>query len=214
MSLEKKINLRPSEDVLKVVRKHGVVYLWQYLLGFGLMIVTAFFIFWLIGKGWWGYLLLVMGMLLGVLMIVRAWFFSYYNITVVTTERLVDISRAGLFREVLSPIGYLDIQDVFVEKRGVWAGMFNFGNIIVKTKNDQVVILIEKAPTPHLLVDMVLTARETYRQNRRVANKEVIYKNFVKILPELSEAELCEIQDLIETQLASLDAGTDNSDVL
>ena len=109
----------------------------------------------------------------------------------------------------MSPVGHLDIQDVFVEKRGIWASIFNYGNVIVRSKNNQTVLCLEHVPEPHRVADAILSAREKHRQNRRLASHQAVYNSFVKILPELSEAELCEVQDLANDQLAKLDAGDD-----
>ena len=66
MSIEKKINLHSAEEVIQVVRRHGVVYFWHYLLGLGIMIVKSFLMFWLFAQGWWGYAVFIAGMILGI----------------------------------------------------------------------------------------------------------------------------------------------------
>ena len=209
MSIEKKINLHSAEEVIQVVRRHGVVYFWHYLLGLGIMIVKSFLMFWLFAQGWWGYAVFIAGMILGIFIIARAWFHHRQNLAVITSERVVDVHRPGWFSEAVSPVGHLDIQDVFVEKRGIWASIFNYGNVIVRSKNNQTVLCLEHVPEPHRVADAILSAREKHRQNRRLASHQAVYNSFVKILPELSEAELCEVQDLANDQLAKLDAGDD-----
>lgn len=214
MSLEKKLNLHAAEEVLQVVRRHGATYFWHYFFGFSIMTTKSFLMFWLFHQGWWGYAVFAGGMALGIAIIVRAMFHRRNNVAVITSERVVDISRPSFFSEIVSPVGYLDVQDVFVEKKGIFASLFNYGNVLVRTKNDQTFLCIERVSDPHRLADVILTARDKHRQKRRVANHDVIYKSFIKIVSELSEAELCEVQDLITEQLAQIDAGEEARDVV
>ncbi len=214
MSLAKKINLRAGEDIVEVVRPYSLASLWLYFLGLAFLLASAFFMFWLISQGWWGYVVLGLGFLVGVWIIIRTWFFNRSNYLVVTSDRVVDVTRLGWFEEIISTAGYLDIKDAFIHKRGIFANIFNYGTITIESKSQQVVLELEKVHHPAQVQSLVMTQAEKYRLQRRVVNQESIFHNFLKIIPDLSESELIEVQDLIVEQLEERGNDTEGEDVI
>ncbi|MFA7653704.1 MAG: hypothetical protein WCX97_01515 [Candidatus Magasanikbacteria bacterium] len=202
MSLASKIHLRSEERMVIVIRRHGLVYGWKYLLGLGMLFASAFFASWLLAQNWWGQMLLVVGLVVGLLVIFLVWFFNYTNVLVVTDERVVDIVRPGLFEEYLTTIGFFDIKDIFVSRRGVLSTLFGCGRVTIATKSGELMIETDIIARPQSVVNTILETRDDYRQKRRVGTNEAIYKNFIKIIPELSEEELCEVKDLVDVRLS------------
>jgi len=204
MSLASKIHLRPEEKIIAVVRRYGLVYYWKYLFGLGIMFASAFFMFWLITQGVLGYALFILGLVVGLLIILLTWFFNHANVLLVTSERVVDVARTGLFEEYLTTIGFFDIKDIFATRRGIAGTIFSYGNVTIAAKGGELVIETDPVKRPQAVVNIILEAREDYRQKRRIGTNEAIYKNFIKLISELSEEELCEVKDLVDARLTGL----------
>ncbi len=168
------------------------------------MFASAFFLFWLITQGILGYVIFILGLITGLFAIFLTWFFNHANVLVVTNERVVDIARTGLFEEYLTTIGFFDIKDIFATRRGILAALFGSGQVTISAKGGEIMIETDPIKRPQAVVNVILEAREEYRQKRRVGTNEAIYKNFIKIISDLPEEELCEVKDLIDARLTGL----------
>lgn len=204
MSLAKKINLRKDEEIILVVKAFFFTYIWLYLFGFLFMGVTSFFMFWLFANGVWGYVVYGLGMILGLYVIFRTWYFSSKNFSVITTERLVDVNRIGWFDEYLSTIHFGDILDVYVRKQGLWSNLLNFGSVFIETPELEPLRLVN-IKSPQRVLELVLEYKNNLVNKKNLQSQESIYKAFVKNIPYMDEAQLCEVRDLIDTQLDLID---------
>lgn len=201
MSLAKKIHLRSGEAIVEVVRRYQLTLVWQYLIGGAIIFLVSFFLFWLLSKGWPGRILLGVGIFLGIFVIFRAWFFWRRNIFVITTDRLVDISRATWFEEIISTVGFMDLKDIFAVKKGLLPGIFNYGSLVVEAKGENVVLEIPRVRNPERILADIIQKLEDYRQKRKVGSREAIYNGFLDLIPELSEEDLRAVRALIDVEL-------------
>lgn len=205
MSLAKKINLKPEERIIAIVRPYIIAYGWKYFVGLAFLFVSSFFMFRLFFYGWWGYIVYGLGMFLGVYIIFRAWFMANKNVLVITGERVADIHRLGWWDEIISSVNYLDVKDVAMRKRGVSQNLFDFGGLAIQTKSRQFILEIINIRHPQKIQTLLADAAQQYRQDRKVADTRVIYDNFIKIIPDLPDAELAYAQKLIQEQMATVD---------
>lgn len=203
MSIAKKIHLKDDEKIISVIAPHVVAYAWKYLLGLVFLFASSFFMFRLFFYGWWGNIIYGTGMFLGVYIILRTWFLNHVNVLVITSDRVVDIHRLGWFDEIISSVSYLDVKDIVVRKRGIAQSLFNFGGIAIQTKSQQFVLEILNIASPSKTQLLLSDISQQYKQNIKVANMKVIYNNFIKIIPDLPDSDLAEVQRLIDEQLGA-----------
>jgi hypothetical protein len=203
MSLAKKINLKEDEKIVSVITPHIASYILKYLSGLAFLFVFSFFMFHLFFYGWWGKFVYGLGMFCGVYIILHTWLINHSNVLVVTSERVVDIHRLGWFDEIISSVSYLDIKDVAVRKTGIAQSLFNFGGIAIATKSQQFVLEILNISNPAKHQLLLADISQQYKQDVKVANMQVIYNNFVKIIPDLPDGDLAEVARLIEEQIGS-----------
>ena len=204
MSLEKKIQLHPNEEINLIVRRSGAVFLWRYILGFGILFATAFYLFWLLAQGWWGTVIVGLGSLIGVYIIFHAWFFWKSNMLVVTDERVVDVSRLGWFEELISTAAYSDIKDIYLHRKGLFANIFRYATLVIESKSQRALLELPAVSQPEKVLALVLDKNEQYESRKGLMKKQAVYDRFLQIVPELSEAELCEVLDLVDLRLANL----------
>jgi len=76
-------------------------------------------------------------------------FFSwYFNVYIVTDERIVDIDFYNLIYKEVSDANIDKIQDVTVQAGGAVMALFNYGNVFVQTAAEVPNIEFEKVPKP------------------------------------------------------------------
>ena len=197
MSISKKIHLREDEEILEVLRRYPLTYLYTYFFGFVLMVVATFFITWLFGQGWWGMILYGLAVFCGLYLIFQTWYFAHVNMLVITNERVVDIARVSLLDEVVSSVGFADIVDISFRKRGLCPNLFNYGDLHLQTKSNQFVLEVSKIHQPQKIVNYLMEQIEYYRDGKGELVVEEIYNKFLKIIPELTDEELAYVDDLI-----------------
>lgn len=204
MSIEKKIQLRPDEEIDLVVRRSGAIFAWRYVLGFAFLFATAFYLFWLLSQGWWGMALVGLGFLIGAYIIFHAWFFWKNNMLVVTSERVIDVNRLGWFEELISAAVYSDIKDIYLHKKGVFASIFNYATVVIESKSQRALLELPAVSEPEKVLALILDRNDQFESRRGLLKKEAVYKRFLEIVPELLEEELCEVLDLVDLRLANI----------
>jgi len=205
MSLTKKINLRNGEEIVSVIKAFYFTYFWLYLLGFLFMGVASFLMIWLFAQGTWGYAVFALIMLIGLYIIFHTWYFVHKNFSVITTERLVEVNRVGWFDEYISVIHFNDIFDVYIRKQGLWSNLLNYGSITIETDDEQNPLTLNSIKSPQTVLDLILEHKNNFVNTKNLRDQEVVYKAFLNIIPDLDEAQLCEIHDLVDEQLKLID---------
>ncbi|MEK7131644.1 MAG: hypothetical protein AAB797_02845 [Patescibacteria group bacterium] len=200
MSLAKKIHLKDDEKIITIITPYILAYAWKYLFGLVFLFASSFFMFRLFFYGWWGNIVYGLGMFLGVYIIFRIWFVNHANVLVATSDRVVDIHRLGWFDEIISSVSYLDIKDVAVRKKGIAQSLFNFGGIAIQTKSQQFILEILNIKSPAKIQLLLSDISQQYKQDIKVANTRVVYNNFIKIIPDLTDGDLKEAARLINEQ--------------
>lgn len=156
-------NQEKGEAVVLFLRQHFVVNLgWIVMVMLGLLIQAFFPLFppyaalpgsyqVLITMMWY---LLVFGFALGKLM---GWFF---NIFILTDERVVDVDFVNLFMRRISVTKIEEIQDVSAATAGALGTLFHFGKVTIQTAGEIPEFEFENVPNPdrvsaiiHTLID-------------------------------------------------------------
>ena len=205
MSLQKKIHLREDERVVQTIHAYPLTNLWKYAVGLVFLGASAFFAFWLTAQELWGYIALAFGLTLGVYVILKTWFFNHHNFLVITSERVVDIHRASWFEENVSSISYVDIKDVVIRRRGVPANIFNYGSVIVETKDKFYFLEAHRVREPHKVQNTILELESEFKSSLNLKNNEAVFAEFLKIIPFIGEGDLLIADKKIHDQLDYLD---------
>jgi len=86
--------------------------------------------------------LFVMGVSLSKFM---AWFFNIY---IVTDERIIDIDFVNIFYRVMSTAKIDEIQDLSIIQSGVWETFFNYGKVEIQTAAEVTQFEFGRVPHP------------------------------------------------------------------
>ncbi len=140
-----------GEEVILFLRQHFIVNVpWIVMVLVALVIQALFPIFppyaalpvnyqFVITAMWY---LLVSGFALGKLM---AWFF---NIFILTDERVIDVDFVNLFLRKISITKIDDIQDVSATTSGAAGTLFGFGDVVIQTAGEIPEFEMDNVPNP------------------------------------------------------------------
>lgn len=62
-----------------------------------------------------------------------SWINYYYNIVIITSQRLINISQEGLLSRKTSELNFAEIENVSADVNGLLQSWFNFGLLVVET---------------------------------------------------------------------------------
>lgn len=98
------------------------------------------FVFWYIGT--FGYILL-------------NFLFWFYNVNIVTTERIVDVDFIYLLYNEISSTVIENIEDVTYKRAGLFGSIFDFGNVFVQTAGTKPNIEFLTVPRPSEIASII-----------------------------------------------------------
>jgi hypothetical protein len=167
--------LQDNEQVIAVSRKHWI-YLWPrtaflVLLAIVPVIVAAVLmsktagmdgtggkVFWVVALvylAYWG---------------IRAWlnWYRYHNdIWVVTNQRIIDSTKTNPFSLKISTADLVNVQDMTVERSGIFRTMLNYGDVICQTAADVQEFRLVGIPDPQAVQLLVDKERDRERMRGR-----------------------------------------------
>lgn len=80
------------------------------------------------------------------------WFF---NIFILTDERLIDVDYENLFYRVVSDTKTEKVQDVNSMMSGVWQTFFNYGDVVIQTAGELPQFTFQNIPHPDLVAKYI-----------------------------------------------------------
>lgn len=96
--------------------------------------------------GWW---------LLIVAFVFENFLLWFYNIYIVTDERIIDVDFYHLLYKVISDAKIDKIQDVSYKQSGIIEALFNYGDILIQTAAEKTQFVFEKIPNPDKVVSII-----------------------------------------------------------
>ena len=69
---------------------------------------------------------------------------------------MVDIEQKSLFGRTVAEVDLYQIQDATSEVNGIFASMFNYGNVHVQTAGSIPNFILHNVPNPHVLRQQIL----------------------------------------------------------
>jgi len=169
--------LQDDESILLFARRHWLFFYSRLAMmvlaglvgtiGGVILVLSTFGFDGLLGKGT-ALLLLIWG----VYWAVRSYFhwYRYQNdIWVVTNQRLVDSLKRNWFHHQMASADLVDVEDIRVERSGMFQTMFNFGDVRCQTAGEVPNFILAGVPEPTRILAVVDAARDAARRTLRGA---------------------------------------------
>jgi len=130
------VQLQGGEEVIQVIRRHPAS-LWGRLALIALVIIIALVV-WLnlSGDGTLGtlvniaFILVIVG---GLLIGFMVWYRYRNDLWVITSQRLIDVTRSTPFNQQITTASLTNVQDISIRRKGIFNTMLNFGDVICQT---------------------------------------------------------------------------------
>lgn len=84
------------------------------------------------------------------------WIDYYFDVWIVTNERIINIEQKGLFTRVVSELELEKIQDVTTDVRGVIPTFLNYGNLLIQTAGERERFIFRNIPDPYAVKDLIM----------------------------------------------------------
>jgi hypothetical protein len=92
------------------------------------------------------------------------WIDYYFDVWIVTNERIVNIEQKGLFSRGISELELENIQDITVEVLGIIPTFLNYGNLYVQTAAEKERFIFKHVPNPYAIKDLVMNLQKSYEK--------------------------------------------------
>lgn len=162
-----------DEAVIQVIHRHW----FNILIQFFVVIVAAILIF-----GSWLFILFLYPQVLEKIgpqtisfiettALLFVWFYAfliwidyYFDVWIITNERIVNIAQKGLFLRQASDLEFSKIQDVTTEVIGLIPTILNYGDVFVQTAGEIERFKFCQVPDPYALKSLIM---EQYRKTEK-----------------------------------------------
>lgn len=87
--------------------------------------------------------------------ILSKFLYWFFNIFIITNERIIDIDFINLLYKDIAETQLERVQDISYQTRGIFAAMFNFGDVTIQTAGEVSNFVFEQVLKPSEVVDIV-----------------------------------------------------------
>lgn len=162
-------NLKANEQVIKIIRRYPLTLGWWYLLSVFLIFVAFFLFYPLLRLGWWGLLVFLLLLVTGAAIAVRKYIIWSLDIFLITNCRLIDFDQQGLFNKNVTETNFDNIQDISYNKKGIFATIFDYGNIVVKTASQNSNLEFYQVRFPAKVQELLVDSQNKFsRKNKNI----------------------------------------------
>lgn len=151
-------NQEKEEKLLLLLRRHFVTNISWILISIALFIIPFFYnlfpLFDFLPKQYLP-IILIGWYLLIVAFIFENFLLWFYNIYIVTDERIIDVDFYNILYKEISDAKIDKIQDISYNQNGFIQAIFNYGDILIQTAAEKTQFVFEKIPHPDKVVGII-----------------------------------------------------------
>lgn len=166
---EKLKEISQKEAIVKIIHRHWFNILIQFLIVFGLAVLLFMFLFIIpsflpfFQEENVSQLIYLMGSMFAMFIWLYGffiWIDYYFDIWIITEERIINIEQKGLFIRSMSEVKFNRIQDVTAEEKGAIPTMLDYGDVYIQTAAEKERFVFRKVPNPYGLKDMIMNMQK------------------------------------------------------
>jgi hypothetical protein len=172
-----------NEKVIRVVHRHWFDIFEQYLIVIAIILVVAagVFIFpsvFFKTGGASGYALTFF---IATTLLIITWIYSflvwvdyYFDMWIITSERVVNIEQKGLFLREVSELKYNKVQDVTADVKGLFPTVLNYGDVHIQTAAEEERFFFRHIPNPYEIKNIIMELVKNREINKTNEISELI----------------------------------------
>ncbi|MDP3957312.1 MAG: PH domain-containing protein [bacterium] len=93
------------------------------------------------------------------------WIDYYFDVWVITSERIVNIEQKGLFVRQVSELAFSRVQDVTTTVEGIIPTVLNFGDVHIQTAGEEERFVFRQVPDPYKVKDTIMRLSKSSANN-------------------------------------------------
>ncbi|HEX5394893.1 MAG TPA: hypothetical protein VFW52_00870 [Candidatus Saccharimonadales bacterium] len=86
------------------------------------------------------------------------------NSIIITDQETVQVLQSGVFQVKVSNLSHADVEDVTAERNGLFATVFNYGNLLIETSGEMRNFAFKYCPDPDKYARIILDERQKFNQ--------------------------------------------------
>lgn len=186
MAYLKKI-LKEDEQAIRLVRRYPVSFLGRLILAFILIALPFFLMYPLFQWGNWGLLAFGLLLLIAFLYCLRLFIVWYFNLFIITDQRVIDVFQKGFFDRTVSSVIYSRIRDVAYRTKGLFQTIFHYGTVIIEISGTKVRLEVKNIKNPKEIQEIIANLSKHSQDSQSS-------EQFHKLLDELQPPAAGEIE--------------------
>jgi hypothetical protein len=94
----------------------------------------------------------------------------YFNVYIVTNERILDYDFFSFSGFKISEAGLTNVEDVTQAQKGFLRSLFNFGTISIQTAGDKLQFIFDDVPNPNFVRNIIVDLSDEVKRSGAILN--------------------------------------------
>jgi len=183
--ISKDVILNDGELLIRTMRRSWLKLLGAIILPLIIIIADFFFLFRLMF--YWanvGLVVFLTILLIGVFWLARCAIVWYYQVFIITSQRIFDIDQKGIFKKTVSSVPLIKIQDVFYEVSGAGQTLTKTGNVSILVADGKTKIEVKNISEPQRIQQLILRLKEDTMQEK-LETTELSAKELIELVKKI-----------------------------
>lgn len=165
-------SLKPEEEAIAVIHKHWTRLMPAIARILVACIIPSFFLKYILASKTASFVYLAF---IGVLILyfIYSWVVYYFDVFVITDQRVIDIQQTGIFRRSVVEAPMSRIQDVTYNIAGFFATLFNYGRVTVRTASNSEVTM-DSVSNPEEVHEIIVELQKLNHNDKKMSAEELI----------------------------------------
>lgn len=163
----------PDEKIIAQVKKHPAG-IWIIFAEIAIGIVALLAVFYLAIPDFMqnisgtGYRYLLSGIIFALAVMIMVLYVAIYlykqNRLIITNESVIQIAQRSIFSRKAARVSMSDVEDVSADRRGIFATMFGYGTLAIKTAGGRSNFNFSYSPHPEYYSNLIMETRQDYEE--------------------------------------------------
>ncbi|MFH1078179.1 MAG: PH domain-containing protein [Patescibacteria group bacterium] len=200
--IEEVLQVKDTEDVKLVVRKHPVALVPGLGIALFLIVLPFFFLFPLFSWGVPGVVSFAASILVGIVVAVRTIMLWNADVLIVTTLRVVQVDQRGMFSRFVTEVPLESVQDVSWRSQGLVESMTKSGTLSIQSVGTSPNIEAKRIGHPERIHEMLNDLRHRTAPKRADLPPDVHerLKRLMADVEKLPAEDLARVEALVRSQ--------------
>jgi len=164
-----------EEEEITTLRQHSIFLLWPLSwVILGLAVVGL--IFWFTGASFLFSLTFFLWLIFGGGFAFFHWYRWRMNQYIFTTERIIVREQSGFFKRISAEIKLDQIVDITYRVVGIWATLFNFGDLYIKGEGRGDPLVLANIYRPGQVQEELLELKDKFLEEKELTAEELVKK--------------------------------------